>query len=184
MKKIYIIGFLFLFASASFAHEETVLARVTGYWGTGDGASGKYAASNSARLRVGHCAVDPKRIPYGSKVIFPDATCVAVDTGPAVVSRKSARFCGHTAAQRNAIVIDRFFETKRDAVAWSNAHPQFMTLRIVPPGSHPERAGSLPIATKSAPRKHSPPSLCAINDEHNDRDVGPVARRVFNWIQL
>lgn len=184
MKKFYTIGFLFLFASAVFAREETVLARVTGYWGSGDGASGKYAASNSARLRVGHCAVDPKRIPYGSKVIFPDGTFVAVDTGPAVVSRKSARFCGRTLAQRNAIVVDRYFETKRDAVTWSNAHPQFMALRIVPAGSHPERAGSLAVATKNAPKKHSPPSLCAINDEHNDRNVEPAAPRVFNWIQL
>src|ERR1700730_12536072 len=135
MRKIYIIGSLFLFASASFAHEETVLARVTGYWGTGDGASGKYAASNSARLRVGHCAVDPKRIPYGSKVIFPDAVCTAVDTGPAVVSRQAARACGRTVSQLKAIVVDRYFETKREAIAWTNAHSEFMTLQIVSPES-------------------------------------------------
>jgi hypothetical protein len=33
-------------------------------------------------------------------------------------------------------VVDRFFETKREAIAWTNAHPEFITLQIVPPGSH------------------------------------------------
>ena len=136
MKKFYIIGFLFSFAACVFAREEAVLARVTGYWAHGEGGSGGIAASNGVHLRPGHCAVDPKRIPYGSKVVFPDTTCVAVDTGPSVVSRKSARFCGRTSAQKNAIVVDRFFESKRDAVEWSNAHSQFMTLRIISAGSH------------------------------------------------
>ncbi len=85
------------------------------------------------RLRAGHCAVDPKRIPYGSKVVFPDRACTAVDTGPAVISRKAARLCGRTASQLKAIVVDRFFETKREAMAWTNAHPHFMTLQVVPP---------------------------------------------------
>ncbi len=135
MKRFYTIGFLFLLGcAAAVAREETVLARVTGYWARGEGASGAHAASNGARLHAGYCAVDPKRIPYGSKVIFPDTTCTAIDTGPAVVSRKSARFCGRTAAQRNALVIDRFFETKGEAAAWVQAHPQFMTVRVVAPG--------------------------------------------------
>jgi 3D (Asp-Asp-Asp) domain-containing protein len=89
-------------------------------------------------LRAGHCAVDPKRIPYGSKVVFPDRACTAVDTGTAVVSRKAARLCGRTASQLKAIVVDRFFETKKEAEAWTNAHSEFMTLRIVSPGSRLE----------------------------------------------
>jgi 3D (Asp-Asp-Asp) domain-containing protein len=136
MKLFYTVIFLLLFASAAFAHEETVLARVTSYW-TDEGASGKYA-STGARLRAGHCAVDPKRIPYGSKVVFPDRACTAVDTGSAVVSRKAARLCGRTAGQLKAIVVDRFFETRREATAWSNAHPEFMTLLVVRPGSYSE----------------------------------------------
>jgi 3D (Asp-Asp-Asp) domain-containing protein len=111
-----------------------MLARVTSYW-AGEGP--KYA-STGRRLRAGHCAVDPKRIPYGSKVVFPDQTCNAVDTGPAVVSRKAARLCGRTASQLKAIVVDRFFETKREAMAWTNAHPHFMTLQVIRPGSHAE----------------------------------------------
>src|SRR5262249_56213998 len=62
------------------------------YW-RGEG-SGEHASWNGARLQEGHCAVDPKKIPYGSKVVFPDATCVAADSGPGVVSRKAARLCG------------------------------------------------------------------------------------------
>ena len=120
-------------ASAASAREETVLARVTGYWAHGSGGSGGIAASNGARLRVGHCAVDPKRIPYGSKVIFPDVVCMAVDTGPAVVSRKSSRACGRTAAQKNAIVVDRFFETKRQALTWASRNPMFIPVQIARP---------------------------------------------------
>jgi 3D (Asp-Asp-Asp) domain-containing protein len=134
MKLSYTIIFLLSLASAGFARGESILARVTSYW-AGEGA--KYA-STGRRLRAGHCAVDPKRIPYGSRVVFPDRACTAVDTGPAVISRKAARLCGRTASQLKAIVVDRFFETKREAMAWTNAHPHFMTLQIVPPGSDPD----------------------------------------------
>src|SRR5437773_4709837 len=134
MKLFYTLIFCSLLASAAFAREESILARVTSYW-AGEGS--KYA-STGLRLRAGHCAVDPERIAYGSKVVFPDGVCTAVDTGPAVVNRKAARLCGRTASQLKAIVVDRFFETKREAMAWTNAHPHFMTLQIVRPGSHPE----------------------------------------------
>ena len=36
------------------------------------------------------------------------------------------------------IVVDRFFEIKEEAMAWTSAHPHFMTLQIVRPGSHAE----------------------------------------------
>jgi len=137
MKLFYTLTFLLSLGGAAFAREEAVLARVTGYWASGNGATAKYA-STGGHLRLGHCAVDPKRIPYGSKVLFPDGPCTAVDTGPAVISREAARTSGRTANQRNAIVVDRFFETKREADAWANAHPTFMTLQIVLPESHPE----------------------------------------------
>src|SRR6266581_2628969 len=134
MKLSYTIIFLLSLASAASAREESVLARVTSYW-AGEGS--KYA-STGRRLRAGHCAVDPKRIPYGSKVVFPDAVCTAVDTGTAVVSRKAARLCGRTVSQLKAIVVDRFFETKREADAWSNAHSEFMILRVVLAGTRSE----------------------------------------------
>ena len=134
MKLFYTVVFLSLLVSAAFAREESILARVTSYW-AGEGSS---FASTGRRLHSGHCAVDPKRIPYGSKVVFPDAVCTAVDTGTAVVSRKAARLCGRTASQLKAIVVDRFFDTKGEADAWSNAHSEFMMLRVVPAGARSE----------------------------------------------
>ena len=133
-----------LFACQTFAGEHSVLARITVYW-RGEG-SGEHASWNGGRLRDGHCAVDPKKIPYGSEVVFRDATCVAVDSGPGVVNRKAARLCGRTAAERNAIVIDRFFDTKQKALAWAKAHPRFMTVRILTPGT---KQGTKLVATKN-----------------------------------
>ena len=134
-KFLLITGFAFLFAASAFAREESLLARITVYW---PGEGQVRACSNGARLRAGHCAVDPKRIPFGSHVLFPDATCMAVDSGPAVVNRSAARSCGRTAAQRNAIVIDRFFESREAALNWESSHPHFMTVHVVQPVSHPE----------------------------------------------
>jgi 3D (Asp-Asp-Asp) domain-containing protein len=132
MKFFCAVTFLLSSASVAFAREESILARVTSYW-AGEGSN---YASTGERLRAGHCAVDPNRIPYGSKIVFADGVCTAVDTGSAVVNRKAARLCGRTASQLKAIVVDRFFETKREAIAWTSAHSEFMTLQIVPPGSH------------------------------------------------
>jgi 3D (Asp-Asp-Asp) domain-containing protein len=132
MKHFIIATGLVLFcACPAFARERSLLARVTVYWH--NEGSGERACSNGRRLRNGHCAVDPKKIPYGSKVVFPDASCVAVDSGPAVVNRKAARLCGRTASERSALVVDRFFESKQEALSWAKAHPHFMTLRILSP---------------------------------------------------
>jgi 3D (Asp-Asp-Asp) domain-containing protein len=121
-------GFLLSFACQLFAGERTALARVTVYW-PGEG-SGKSAAWNGARLRENHCAVDPRKIPYGSKVLFGDGECTAVDTGPDVVKRKAALSLGRSSVERNAIVVDRFFDTRQRALAWENTHPHFMMVRV------------------------------------------------------
>jgi 3D (Asp-Asp-Asp) domain-containing protein len=128
---------LLLFAPVSRATEQSVLARVTVYWASGGGGSDywtrRHVGASGARLRAGHCAVDPRRIPYGSKVTLPDGTLLAVDTGSAVRSRKAARLSGRTALERNAIVIDRFFETKQQALSWARRNPYFMFVRVSPP---------------------------------------------------
>src|SRR5216110_2669178 len=146
------IGFVLPVVCQTFAGEHSVLARITVYW-HGEG-SGEHASWNGTRLRDGHCAVDPKKIPYGSKVVFHDATCVAVDSGPDVVNRKAARSSGRNAAERNAIVIDRFFDTKQKALAWAKAHSHFMTVRILTPGTKvvatkDPRSSSRNIASRS-----------------------------------
>ena len=134
---LYAFILLVLLAPAGFAREQSVLARVTVYWASGGGGSDRWTrrhvCATGARLQAGHCAVDPRHIPYGSKVTLPDATLVAVDTGSAVVSRKAARRAGRTAVERNALVIDRFFETKQQALNWANRNPYFMFVRVSPP---------------------------------------------------
>ena len=159
-----------LFACQTFAGEHSVLARITVYW-RGEG-SGEHASWNGGRLRDGHCAVDPRKIPYGSKVVFPDAACVAVDSGPDVVNRKAARSCGRNAAERNAIVIDRFFDTKQRALAWAKAHSHFMTVRILTPGT---KRGTKLLATKN-PRS-SPANIASsatTSSEGRPNDFQPV----------
>jgi 3D (Asp-Asp-Asp) domain-containing protein len=120
--------------------EQSALARVTVYWASGGRGSDRYTrrhkSATGVRLQEGHCAVDPRRIPYGSKVVFPDGVFTAVDTGGAVISRKAARRSGRTALERNALVVDRFFETKRQALFWANAHPEFITVQVIPPNYH------------------------------------------------
>jgi 3D (Asp-Asp-Asp) domain-containing protein len=95
------------------------LARLTVYWPEeGDFYTRKRKSSTGIRLRDGHCAVDPKVIPYGSVVNVPGiGRLIAVDTGGAVVSRRAARLAGQTREQRSAIVIDVFCSTREKARA-------------------------------------------------------------------
>ena len=75
---------------------DAVLARITVYWASGgagsDSDTRNHRCATGARLRNGHCAVDPRRIPFGSRILLPTGeTLAAVDTGTAVRNRKAAR---------------------------------------------------------------------------------------------
>ncbi len=121
------IALALLVVPATFAGEQSLLARVTVYWASGDAGS-NHSQSTGRRLQTGDCSVDTRHIPYGSSVIFPDGTnSAAVDSGPSVRNREAARISGRTVYERNAIVIDRFFETKREALSWASRNPLFMT---------------------------------------------------------
>jgi hypothetical protein len=147
MQFALLIG-LFLTIQTAYAAEQPTLARVTTYWRV----EGEFrAAWNGARLRNGHCAVDPKKIPYGSRIQLEDEELIAVDTGPAVVSRKAARLSGRNAAERNAVVIDRYFETKSQAVAWEKSHPHFMKVRVLSPRPATAIAEKRPAMNKNLP---------------------------------
>jgi 3D (Asp-Asp-Asp) domain-containing protein len=135
MHILYPLVLLLLFVHEAAAREQVMLARVTAYWHS-PGSKERIAASGPL-LRDGHCAVDPKKIPYGSKIVLPDDQLIAVDTGPAVVQRIAARHSGRTPAQRKAIVVDRYFESRREAQSWAASHPHLMTVRV----DSPERAG-------------------------------------------
>lgn len=129
------IALALLVVPATFAGEQSLLARVTVYWASGDAGS-NHSQSTGRRLQTGDCSVDTRHIAYGSSVIFPDGTTsAAVDSGPAVRNRKAARISGRTIYERNAVVIDRFFETKREALSWASRNPLFMTVRVAPPNS-------------------------------------------------
>ena len=138
MKRFFsVVGLILLLAPTVPAREQSILARVTVYWARGGGGSDRWTrrhqCATGGRLRAGHCAVDPRRIPYGSKVTLPDGTLLAVDTGSAVRSRKAARRSGRTTLERNALVVDRFFETKGQALSWARRNPVFMHVRVSPP---------------------------------------------------
>jgi len=78
------IALALLVVPATFAGEQSLLARVTVYWASGDAGS-NHNQSTGRRLQTGDCSIDTRHIPYGSRPIFPDGTTsAAVDTGPAV----------------------------------------------------------------------------------------------------
>ena len=106
-------------ANRKYASLASRLARVTVYWPEeGDFYTRSRKSSTGTRLRDGHCAVDPKVIPYGSVVNVPGVgRLIAVDTGGAVISRRAARLTGRTREQRSAIVIDVFCSTRAKARA-------------------------------------------------------------------
>src|SRR6184192_1175653 len=111
MKLFYAVIFFSLLASAAFARGESILARVTSYW-AGEGSK---FASTGRRLHSGHCAVDPKRIPYGSKVVFPDRACTAVDTPDrrSLVAKRLACAGGLRANSRPSWSIDFLKQSER-----------------------------------------------------------------------
>ena len=161
------------------AAEQAVLARVTVYWASGGGGSDywtrRHIGASGARLRPGHCAVYPRRIPYGSKVTLPDGTLLAVDTGGAVRSRKAARLSGRTAMERNAIVIDRFFETKQQALSWARRNPYFMFVRISPPSL---RSG--PLFTQ--PQKVAQAVMPVVQKSAAPQSLQPRPKRRAGWM--
>src|ERR1700736_4921027 len=157
---------------------QSLLARVTVYWASGGKGSDRYTrrhkCATGMRLRDGHCAVDPKRIPYGSNIILPDGTSLAaVDTGTAVRNRKAARLLGKTPLERNAVVVDRFFETKRQALAWASSHPPFMTVRIVSPSP---RGVLIPVGNEPVRRAIALSTRVAVASKANALPTGKFSK--------
>src|SRR5213078_715752 len=161
MKRLVLLLLFGVTAGANgFTGDKSLLARVTVYWAQGGHGADQYTrqhkSATGTRLRQGHCAVDPKKIPYGSRVVLPDGTTLAaVDTGTAVRNRKAARRSGRTNYERNAVVIDKFFETKRQALAWANSNPPFVSVKVIPPNAPPL---ATPNITNSQPIALSPPA--------------------------
>jgi 3D (Asp-Asp-Asp) domain-containing protein len=157
-----------LVVPVALASEQSLLARVTAYWARGGKGSDPYTRQHKCatglRLRSGHCAVDPRHIAYGSGVVLPDGTrLAAVDTGSAVRNRTAARKAGRTVYERNAMVVDRFFETKGEALTWARTHPMFMPVRVVPPNLRPtQRSQPQPQQTQIAATNSAHPARLAV----------------------
>lgn len=111
------------------------LARLTVYWPEeGDFYTRNRKSSTGARLRDGHCAVDPEVIPYGSVVHVPFiGPLLAVDTGSAVISRHAAKNAARTPEQRKAIVIDVFCSSRAKAKALIKRIEHFAVVTWQPP---------------------------------------------------
>jgi 3D (Asp-Asp-Asp) domain-containing protein len=177
MKRLILLLLLGVIATANgFTRDNSLLARVTVYWAHGGRGADRYTRQHKSatglRLHQGHCAVDPKKIPYGSRVVLPDGTALsAVDTGSAVRNRKAARRLGRTIHERNAVVIDKFFETKRQALAWANSNPPFVSVKVVPPGAP---AVAQPNITNSQPIALSPATATTTNATPTT-STGPTA---------
>jgi len=187
--------FALLLGSIGAAHgyyrDNSLLARVTVYWAHGGRGADRYSrqhkSATGTRLQQGHCAVDPRKIPYGSKVLMTDgSTLNAVDTGSAVRNRKAARKSGHTITEKNAIVIDRFFETKHQALMWANSNPPFVNVKVITPGAPavatPNITNSQPIALgPQAPAKSSGgSSASAATIVNNAPATGPTGGIIRN----
>ncbi len=106
------------------------LARVTAYWAAeGDYYTERCISATGVHLHDGHCAVDPSIIPYGSVVeIAGVGKFLAVDTGSAVISRTAAREGGHTSEERNAIVVDLFFEDRSEGEKFAACAAKYVSI--------------------------------------------------------
>ena len=90
--------------------------------------------------------MDPSIIPYGSQVQIPGVgNYTAVDTGSAVVSRTAAREAAHTSEERNALVIDIFFESRRDGERFAANGPKYAAISWQPSAT----ASAQPKTTRS-----------------------------------
>lgn len=98
------------------------VARVTYYWGCVNTSTGNKPVAGKT------IAVDPKIIPYGSKIEIPQMgkTFTAQDTGGAVKSRLASKKHG-----RNNIVIDVFCYSEFQARQYIKKYPMFMPIKII-----------------------------------------------------
>jgi 3D (Asp-Asp-Asp) domain-containing protein len=113
--------------------EKGTLARITTYWPSEDRQTRLHKSATGERLHEGSAAVDPRKIPYGSRILLEGSTLTAVDTGRDVRNRKAARLSGRTPEEKSAQVVDVFFESKARAMRWASSHDLFQRLQIIEP---------------------------------------------------
>jgi hypothetical protein len=62
-------------------------------------------------------------------------TFLAVDTGSAVIERTAAREAGRTRAERNALVVDLYFDSRRAGEAFASRAAKWAAISWWTPGS-------------------------------------------------
>jgi 3D (Asp-Asp-Asp) domain-containing protein len=87
--------------------KKTIKARITAYW-LGEDEFGWKSATGKRLVSGKSCAVDPKIIPYGTKLLIEGKSYHAHDTGTAVISRKAS-------GKTKLPVVDLFYATERQA---------------------------------------------------------------------
>lgn len=96
--------------------------RVTYYWGHKETATGAKPVCGKT------AAVDPKIIPYGSRIRIPEMdgmTFIAQDTGPAVVKKTASKMLG-----KDNLVVDIFCKDKYIAQKRIKDYPMFMKIKV------------------------------------------------------
>ena len=114
------------FIKANTAKKE-IKVRLTAYWAKGSGTdswSAKRQSSTGATLKPNRSvAVDPKVIPYFSKLYIPNLGFrFAHDTGTDVIRKK--------ASHGKYPVIDIFFMTEKEAMRFVNNNPKIVKVAV------------------------------------------------------
>jgi len=114
------------FIKANTAKKE-IKVRLTAYWAKGSGTdswSAKRQSSTGATLKPNRSvAVDPKVIPYFSKLYIPNLGFrFAHDTGSDVIRKK--------ASHGKYPVVDIFFMTEKEAMRFVNNNPKIVKVAV------------------------------------------------------
>ncbi len=114
------------FIKANTAKKE-IKVRLTAYWAKGSGTdswSAKRQSSTGATLKPNKSvAVDPRIIPYFSKLYIPNLGFrFAHDTGTAVINKK--------ASKGKYPVVDIFFMTEKEAMRFVNNNPKIVKVAV------------------------------------------------------
>ena len=107
--------------------KKEIKVRLTAYWAKGsdtDSDTAKRKSSTGATLKPNKSvAVDPKVIPYFSKLYIPNLGFrIAHDTGTAVVKKK--------ASKGKYPVVDIFFMTEKEAMRFVNNNPKIVKVAV------------------------------------------------------
>jgi len=107
--------------------KKEIKVRLTAYWARGsdtDSWSAKRQSSTGATLKPNRSvAVDPRIIPYFSKLYIPNLGFrFAHDTGTAVINKK--------ASKGKYPVVDIFFMTEKEAMRFVNNNPKVVKVAV------------------------------------------------------